>query len=88
MDMYGGTPPRFHVRGMQGSARQREHRADLWSYFYRGISAFAVAAKAFGDEELFKAIRTYCDEFAHASGTDLQSNEWQEEPNKNQSDAR
>lgn len=78
MDMYGGDPPRFHVRGMRGLGRQREHQADLWNYFYRGICAFAIAAKAFGDEQLFADIRDYCDEFADTSGTNFQSNEWKE----------
>ena len=78
MDMYGGNPPRFHMRGMQGSERHAEHRADLWNYFYRGIAAFAFSAKAFGDEELFGSIRDFSEEFARVTGKDYQSNEWQE----------
>jgi hypothetical protein len=78
MDMYGGNPPRFHVRGMRGTERHLEHSADLWNYFYRGILAFGIAAKAFGDEELFSSIRNFADEFARATGKDYQSNEWQE----------
>lgn len=77
MDMYGGNPPRFHMRGMHGTERHAEHRADLWNHFYRGILAFAISAKAFGDEELFGSIRDFGDEFARATGTDYQSNEWQ-----------
>ncbi|MCL6263182.1 hypothetical protein [Craterilacuibacter sp. RT1T] len=53
MDMFGGDPPVFHMGGMRGTERQDEHRADLWNYFYRGTSAFAFAAKAFGDMDLF-----------------------------------
>lgn len=78
MDMYGGNPPRFHVRGMRNSPRQREHRADLWNYFYRSILAFAFAAKAFGDEDLLSSVRTFADKFVQATGKDYQSNEWQE----------
>lgn len=78
MDMYGGNPPRFHMRGMRGTERHAEHRADLWNYFYRGIVAFAVSAKAFGDEDLFSSIRDFGDEFARVTGKDYQSNEWQE----------
>ena len=77
MDMYGGNPPRFHVRGMRGTERHLEDSADLWNYFYRGILAFGIAAKAFGDEELFSSIRNFADEFARATGKDYQSNEWQ-----------
>lgn len=57
MDMYGGKPPRFHMRGMKGTKRHDEHRGDLTNYFYRGISAFALVAKAFGEDMLFDKIR-------------------------------
>jgi hypothetical protein len=78
MEMYGGSPPHFHMRGMRGTERHAEHRADLWNYFYRGIVAFAVSAKAFGDEELFTSIRDFSEEFSQVTGKDYQSNEWQE----------
>jgi hypothetical protein len=78
MDMYVGNPPRFHMRGMRHTPRHAEHKADLWNYFYRGILAFAVAAKAFGDEDLFGSIRSFADAFARATGRDYQSNEWAE----------
>lgn len=51
MDMYGGNPPRFHVRGMSGTPRISDHEEDLWNYVYRGILSFAFAVKAFGDEK-------------------------------------
>jgi hypothetical protein len=76
MDMYGGHPPRFQVRGMLDTSLHNEHRADLWNYFYRGIVAFAVASKAFGDEKLFSSIRKFAESFANASGKDYQSKEW------------
>lgn len=78
MDMYGGNPPRFHVRGMINTPRHAEHRADLWNYFYRAIVAFGFAAKAFGDDVLFETIRKFSDEFASLSGKNYQSNEWEE----------
>jgi hypothetical protein len=70
MDMYGGNPPHFHVHGMRGTERQSEHRYDLWNYFFRGIISFAVAAKAFDDEELFREIYEYHLEFDRLSGRD------------------
>lgn len=76
MDMYGGNPPQFHMRGMYGTERQAEHRADLWNYFYRGIMAFCIAARAFGDEELFASIRKFEAEFSRTTSKDYQSNEW------------
>lgn len=68
MDMYGGNPPHFHVRGMRGTERHDEHREDLWNYFYRGILAFAFAAKAFGENELFIEISKFADAFAKGQG--------------------
>lgn len=56
MDMYGGEPPHFHVEGMLGTSRHAEYRMDLWNYYYRSIIAFGMAAKAFGDQELFDQI--------------------------------
>jgi len=76
MDMYGGVPPRFHMRGMLGTERQAEHSADLWNYFYRVIIACCLSAKAFGDEELFVSIRKFEAEFLRETGSDYQSNEW------------
>ena len=68
MEMYGGNPPVFHVRGMLGTPREAEHRQDFWNYVYRGILAFAFAAMAFGDKELLDRIRSYRDEFERQSG--------------------
>lgn len=68
MDMYGGNPPIFHVKGMLNSELHQEHTADLWNYFYRSIIAFILVAKAFGDEELFTKISGFAQEFARISG--------------------
>ena len=78
MDMYGGSPARFYVRGMRGTLRHREHRADLWNYFYRSIIAFGLIAKAFGDEELFATIHKFMREFERVSGKNYESKEWEE----------
>jgi hypothetical protein len=78
MDMYGGNPPRFHMRGMRGTPRHVEHRADLWNYFFRGIISFSFAARAFGDDEMFASIRSFSDEFAKRSGKNYVSAEWGE----------
>src|SRR3989338_823477 len=69
MDMYVGDPPQFQVSGMRETSRVEEHSADLWNYFYRGILAFAFAAKAFGDDALFASSLRYRDEFERRSGT-------------------
>lgn len=68
MDMYGGNPPRFHLRGMLGTVRANDHRNDLWNPFYRSIGSFVFAAKAFGDEALVQSVLTYMRDFARAAG--------------------
>lgn len=70
MDMYGGHPPHFHVDGMLGTERHLEHRQDLWNYFYRSILNFGLAAKAFGDQELFDQIHAFTVKFEEAAGRD------------------
>jgi len=68
MEMFGGSPARFHTTGMLGTPREDEAREDLWNYFYRGIVAFAFVARAFGDRELLDRLRQYRDEFERLSG--------------------
>ena len=68
MDMYGGNPACFHLKGMLGTARHTEHREDLWNYFYRSILNFELAAKAFGDQDLFDQIHAFTVEFEEAAG--------------------
>ena len=68
MEMYGGEPPRFHVRGLKGSPLYDDHAYDLWNYFYRSACTFAIAAKAFGDDPLFARIQKFTNDFAKASG--------------------
>jgi len=56
MDTYGGMPPRFHTSGMLGTVREREFREDIVNYYYRGLSAFVISARALGDENLFQQL--------------------------------
>ncbi len=59
MDMYGGNPPRFHLRGMLGTPRATDHLYDLWNYYYRGVLSFSFAAHALGSPNLGKEIAAY-----------------------------
>lgn len=71
MEMYGGSPPHFHTRGMAGTELQQDHREDLWNYFYRSLLAFVFSAVAFGDKELFDQLNEFSHEFARQSGEDF-----------------
>lgn len=66
MDMYVGNPPRFHMRGMKEAETYEASREDIRNYFYRGISAFGFAAKAFGDDKLFDGIDDLMKQFDRA----------------------
>lgn len=68
MEMYLGTPPRWHLRGMLGTIRANDHQQDLWNAFYRSISSFAFAAKAFGNEVLCNSILQHMRDVAAAAG--------------------
>lgn len=68
MDMCGGEPPTFHLSGMLGTPRIAEHVEDAWNYFYRGLLATCVVAKAFGDRSLVDALYAYMLKFEQQSG--------------------
>ena len=67
MDMYGGIPNRFHMRGMAGSLVYLGHKEDLWHYFLRGICTCAIGAKAFGERELFGECRELLRQYENIS---------------------
>jgi hypothetical protein len=57
MDMYGGMPPRFDVNGASKNFRNAAHARDALNYFYRAALTMAIAARAFGDENLSSSMR-------------------------------
>ena len=69
MEMFGGDPPRFHLRGMLDTPRVLEHSRDAWNYFYRGLLATTTVAKAFGARQLVERLYDFIAEFESASGT-------------------
>lgn len=63
MEMFGGIHPSFQMSGMRHTPLWEDHVNDLWNYVYRGILSFGMAAKAFGDDDLFLSILAYSREF-------------------------
>jgi hypothetical protein len=57
-----------YVHGASPHIRHADHADDLLNYFYRGIVAFAFAAKAFGDDDMFDSIRNFSIEFSQLTG--------------------
>lgn len=72
MELYFGSPPRFHLSDGTDSPFYEDHRGDLLNYYYRSIVSFAFSAKAFGEEALFKKMHDFSGEFAVASGNGSQ----------------
>jgi hypothetical protein len=48
MEMYGGNPARFHVRGMGGTSTQNSFRSSMFNYYFRAFMAFYMSLVAFG----------------------------------------
>src|SRR5262249_14191809 len=65
MDMCVGRPPKFDVSGESKQLRGNGYARDAMNYFLRGMLAMAIAAKAFGDEELFEQMRATSRTFEH-----------------------
>jgi hypothetical protein len=59
MDMYGGNPPHFHIKGMIGTPRITACKWDAENYVYRSLMATVVVAKAFGDDSLVKDLYNF-----------------------------
>ena len=68
LDMYGGIPQRFHLKGMLGTQRVQEHEYDAWNYFYRALCSFGAVAKAFGDAAILSSTYALMCQFTEASG--------------------
>jgi hypothetical protein len=68
MELYGGSPPHFRMRGMRGSEFEQDHEGDIWNYFYRGILACAFGAKAIGAEKVHSELMQFKKSFEEASG--------------------
>lgn len=52
-----GAPPLFETGAVRGSWIWRDHVVDTSNYLLRSVYAFGMAAKAFGDEELWQNMR-------------------------------
>lgn len=63
MDRYGGSPPKFHIKGMLDTPRIIEHRRDFWNYIYRTFISHILVAKVLGAsfhvETLNKHLRQF-----------------------------
>lgn len=68
MDMYGGSPPHFHITGMSDTPRIDEMYEEADSYIYRGLMATSAVVKAFGDAALLAELEEFLAKYEFANG--------------------
>jgi hypothetical protein len=69
MEMYGGTPPTFHMAGMLNTPRIAEWQAQLTGYVQRLIIASVFVARKMGTPELELPMRALLEDFEAKTGT-------------------
>lgn len=74
MDRYGGQPPKFHIKGMLGTPRIKEHADDLWNYMYRTYVSHILVAKALGADRHVEIMTKYLRRFEDNAGKDYDPN--------------
>jgi len=57
MELYGGSPPRYHLDGMLGTPRIAEWQDQLVTYVYRAIMVAELNSKRLGANATEQAIR-------------------------------
>jgi hypothetical protein len=68
MDMYGGSPPRFHIEGMAGSPHAEACERTLEHYMHRSLMAIVICAIAFRESELAASLRSLLDRYETSVG--------------------
>lgn len=68
MDMYGGSPPHFHLTGMSATPRVLEMYEDTDNYVYRGLMATIAVARAFGDASVAADLDKFLVQYEQANG--------------------
>lgn len=63
MDLYGGMPARFHLRGMLGTPRVEEAEDSIANYFFRGLCDQILVAILFGCDDEEKFLRTELEKY-------------------------
>lgn len=68
MDMYGGNPACFHLKGMPGTSRIDGYTQSSETYIYRGLMTTLTAAMAFGDVEVVAGLEIFLAKYELANG--------------------
>lgn len=73
MDRYGGDPPRFHIKGMLGTPRIKNHKRDFWSCIYRTFISHILVAKVLGANTHVETLTEHLKRFEKNAGKDYSS---------------
>lgn len=68
MELYGGTPPKFHLAGTHAAPRIRMCIGQLQVYTQRAITTFEGFAKSLGSKELYDYLHKTRDYFEKETG--------------------
>jgi len=68
MEMFGGSPPKFHVAGTHVAPRIRMCIGQIQVYTQRAITSFEVLAKSLGSKELFEFLHKTREYFEKQTG--------------------
>lgn len=68
IEMVGGNPLRYFLKGMPGTERQQEFAYNYWDYAYRGILAVMCTTKALGFGELYEQCLAFRKDFEAKTG--------------------
>jgi len=68
VEMVGGNPLRYYLKGLAGTLRQQEFAYNYWDYAYRGILAVMCTAKNLGFGELYEQCLKFRKDFEKQTG--------------------
>jgi len=68
MEMYGGSPPKFHLKGMHATPRIRMCIDQMQIYTQRAITVFEGLSKSLGSKEIFEYLHKTRDYFEKETG--------------------
>ncbi len=63
MELYGGSPPRFHMAGMPSTPRIAEWSGQAVTYVHRGIMVTELVARKLGHKETEASVRALLIEY-------------------------
>jgi hypothetical protein len=70
MELFDGNPPTWRLQGNVGSRLHMDHLSDIRNQYFRGLTAFAIAALLFDQPVLFKNLMEFAESFRASAATE------------------